>query len=52
MLKLLRIYFITVSGQRLNQYNINNALIPNKHFLNYKFTSKQREAVNLHLVFV
>ena len=28
---------------------INNALIPNKHFSNYRFTSKQRDAVNWQL---
>ena len=30
----------------------NNALISNKHFPTYKFTSKQREAVNWQLLFV
>ena len=43
-------------GRHLYQYNKDNilgyVLITNKFFSNYKFTRKQREAVNRQLLFV
>ena len=48
------LYIQTTYGWRSIQWSAltNNALIPNEHFSNYKFTCKQRQADNWQLLFV
>ena len=47
--------FLRLVGDYINTMKtifIDNALIPNKHFSNLQFTSKQRKAVNRQILFV